>query len=350
MPVPVLEKGPWIFNVNNLFTEASLTAMCQRQLLELKNALVALGGAGTIWTSRASCDASSYLNIDPENPVQDLWVGLSDMVPGSTGARSWCILENSTTGGQLLIEYGGQTGNYYDARIIYSPGGTFSDDGTATSPPTHTDGSYMWHPYYHFAPTGGTYYKVVVNVMCSADHKITRWYNHVKSGTTSGGSIGLIEEVQDAPSEWNSTIKTMVSYNPWHMVTSATGYNQSPRGSDVDDGNSFRARYETAEPYAGWLNCYPTVECYGGMEGAYSTTLSKVNASLGMSGGYPMCPIGLFRDSGAYCGILGRLADIYWAPVNHVALDNYPGDASYQWVKWGCYVVPWNGTEPIDAV
>jgi len=69
-----------------------------------------------------------------------------------------------------------------------------------------------------------------------------------------------------------------------------------------------------------------------------------------MSGGYPVCPIGLFRETGSYGGMLGRLADIYWAPLNHASLDNYPGDASYQWVKWGCYVVPWNGTEPLDAV
>ena len=351
MPVPVLEKGPYVFNVNNLYSESTAVDCMKRALLELKNCLVALGGAGTIWTVVASSNSVSVKNIGDASP--DLWSGLSDLVYATyVNPRSWCILENSTTGGQLLINWETQSGYGYDAGMAYSPGGTYASDGTTSSVPTSTDSGLMWYRAYHWVPTSGAYYKVVVNVMTSADHKITRFYLHfrVNSGTLAGGAIGLIEDAQDTPSVWNSAIKTIVSYNSWHMATSDTSYLKSPRGSDVDNGSSFMARVETAEPYAAWLSAYPLIECYTGFEGAYGDPLTLINSDLGMSGGYPVCPIGIFRANNSKGGHLGRLADIYWAQLQHQTLDTYPEDSSHLWVKWGCFMVPWNGTTPQDAV
>jgi hypothetical protein len=355
MSAPTLEKGPYIFNVNNLFVESDGTNKCKRELLELKNCLVDLGGTDAIWTVIASCDATDYVNIQDLDEEHDLWDSIADVNNGYIGnAHSWCILKNKTTNGQLLIDYIRNTPTVYPhyAEIRYSPGGTFADDGTTLAAPTSTDAAAIWWRDYTFSDS--SYYsnmnKVVINVMTSADHKITRWYNHNRRSGTGlrGGSIGLIEEVQNTPSEWNSTIKTAVMVNRDGCVSAYIPYDMSPTLGQVDDGDAFYVRYETAEPYASWLTTYPVMECHSGLDGNYGRPIHRTNRCR-TGGGYPVCPIGLFRAGNPKGGYLGRLTDIYIGQHSHYSLDTFPADGSRTWIKWGCFMVPWDGSVPVDA-
>jgi len=354
MGAPTLEKGPYIFNVNNAFSEVDGPNRCKRELLELKNALVALGGAETIWKVIASCDGTTVWNIDPEEPNRDLWVDLTDMVHNLNGnPHSWCILKNLTTNGQLIIDYVRNTATTYPhyAAIRYSPGGTFTDTGTTSEAPTASDVGTIWNQAYTF--TDSAYYAnctdVVINVMTSADHKTTRWYNHTEYGNGwRGGTIGFIEDVQDTPAEWNSAIKTAVTSTSWNCVIQAfSPEGQSPQLTEIDDGNVFYPRYETAEPYAAWLSTYLGVECWGNISTNAGRGTYFNNVRQGPTNGYAIAPIKLFRASTTKGGYLGRLADIYIAQSPHHTFDTYPSDDSRLWVKWGCFIVPWNGTAPI---
>lgn len=356
MGSPTLEKGPWIFNVNNLFVESTGYNRCKRELLELKNCLVALGGAETIWKVIASCDGTTVWNIDPEEEDRDLWDDITDMVHSTAGnPHSWCILKNLTTNGQLLIDYVRPSAMDYPhyAEIRYSPSGAFSDTGTTGNAPTSTDSIQIWDRNYTF--TDSAYYngldKVVINVMTSADHKITRWYNRSRySNGWSGGTIGFIEEIQDTPAIWNSTIKTAITFSRWNCtIQSYTPSALSPQVSKIDDGNVFYVRFETAEPYAGWLSTYTGCAGYSSLYSANAKPLFFSNIRQGVNNNYPVSPILLFRSAGIYGGPLGRLADIYFAQDSHHDLDTYPSNDSRLWVKWGCFMVPWNGTLPVEA-
>lgn len=354
MSAPILEKGPYIFNVNNAFNESTGENRCKRELLELKNALVNLGSAETIWKVIASCDGTTVWNINPLEEDRDLWDDIADVNHNlNSNPHSWCILKNLTTNGQLIIDYVRNTATTYPhyAAIRYSPGGTFTDTGTASDAPTAADAGTMWNQAYTFTDSAyyDTSYDVVINVMTSADHKITRWYNHTEySNAWRGGTIGFIEEVQDTPAEWNSAIKVAVSSTSWNLqMQTYTPSAQSPQLTELDDGNVLYARYETAEPYAAWLSAYPGVECWGNISTNAGRGLYFNNVRQGPNNAYPVVPINLFRGGTTKGGYLGRLVDIYLTQDAHRNLDTYPKDGSRTWVKWGCFMVPWNGSAPL---
>lgn len=346
MTTPTLENGPYVFNVNNLYSEGTNTNFCKRVLLELKNALYALGGAGVIWDVVASSDSASVKNIGDASP--DLWSDLTDVVYASSGAHSWVILENQTTGGQLCIDY--TANGYFQVHCHYSPGGTFSTDGTTSAKPSDTD-SYQFVTNYNFWNDDANERKVVINVMCSADHATTRWYAHYRHATSGeiGGWYGAIERVVNNPTAWNSTIPTAVIRYNSNIETSLTTRNMSP-SLDIFDGSTIYCFIETADPYAGWNSAYPTAEGYGDWSSGAAGMINWNNVDQDLLQGYPVMPIGVFKSSGTYGGSLGRLRDIYLGQQSHSTLDTFPFDASRTWVKWGCFVVPWNGTVPQDAV
>lgn len=345
MGVPILEGGPYVFNVNNLFTELTVIDVVKRMLLELKNALVALGGDEVIWHVIASCDASNVVNKLDADEEHDLWNTIADVSYGAT--HSWCLLENKTTGAHLLIDRNFNAWGYVDVK--YSTGGTYGNNGTTSSAPTATDAGTMQLNTASIGINNSAYLSMVVNVMTSADHKTTRFYiyREASSSTYHAGWIGLIEEVMDTPDFWTSTNKTMKLYHGQDIYTESNYDDASPRIHEMD-GNIWYIRMETDEPYAGWLPCYATVESYGDINGANAQPLNRVNVNLDLQGGYPACPIGLSRSSsGVHRGSMGRLRDFYWAPRQNYDLDTYPLDGSKEWVKWGQFMVPWNGTTPI---
>lgn len=347
MGLPTLENGPYVFNVNNRFTESNTTNKTLRGILECKNALVALGGAGSIWSVVASCDSTTVKNIGDASP--DLWSELADIVGGS-GAHSWCILENGTTGAQLCIDLSNSDERYVHWR--YSYGGNFNADGTTSTRPTDSEGTDLKSVSYTTFSSGTGANTIVIHAMCSADHKTTRIFTHEKdSSGNNGGTALCIEEAVNTPSEWTATYKTVLVKFHDHITLSQTSYLKSPLIKEISDAERMVVYMKTAEPYEAWNSVYATCECYGTLDGGVATPIHELNVSLELQGGYPISPIGLYEAaSGSNGGSWGRLRDIYFGQRLHDTLSTYPNDASRLWVKFGCFVVPWNGEQPLDAV
>jgi hypothetical protein len=353
MGLPTLENGPYVFNVNNLYTASSDTDKYEKFWFAIKEELVALGGAGVIWQVVASSDASSVKNIGDASP--DLWTVQGD-VNFSTGAHSWCVLENQTTGAQLSIQLNYTSGT--QGRVRFSPGGTYSTDGTTSALPTSTDSQYLALSTCVLSTSSGRE-KFVVNIMTSADHKILRFYIHERQSTdgAAGGQFWGVELVANAPSLWTSTDKYAVWYNSLSTSVSTLAYDKSPRIEDFDGNGGINCYVETAAPYTGWNSKWITTECYKNIGGAPSVPDSPDGSPLwsydgicGLNGGYPICPIGLYDEAvGEHGGSWGRLTDIYYASRLHQTFDTYPSDGSRQWIKFGGFLVPWNGTAPVDA-
>lgn len=339
----ILEKGPYIFNVNNLFSEANTTDKAKRILLELKNCLVALGGQDQIWTVVASSNGVDFVNIGGTEPL-DLWNSISDIVFAANGtAHSWCILENVFTGQQIIITPNSIAVD--QVNIVLSPDGLIASDGTETTNPTCTDYGLLWSADNSFTSTDSNYLKFVINVMSSADYTITRFYLHERNSLTdaTGGMIGLIENVQNTPEEWNSEIKFVMFEHGTSVAYSTTPSTKTPTLSYFD-GDTLSVRYQTAAPYNEWLNAYPTCECYGALYPDNRADPVIQNATNQVS------PIGIFKPANPKGGAMGRLTDIYLGQSTHDTLTTYPATGSRLWVKWGCFVVPWNGTPPQDAI
>jgi len=347
-----LENGPYIFNVNNLFVEGDSISKAKRMLLELKNGLVALGGAGTIWTVVASCDAVSVKNIGDADP--DLWEDLSDIVSGSgTNPHSWCIVENSTTGAQLLIEGHSIYSIYAYCDIRYSPAGLFTDTGTTGVAPTATDANNVVTSDTGFTPVGSYYNGFVLHIMTSADHKTTRfyWLERSMEFAGMGGKMGLIEEVVNTPSQWISTNKVCVLYNNITPACNVSPSDEYPMIYHLDDMD-WNVYLETATPYAGWIATRVTAECHEGVGSNTGQALPilHVKENLELDGGYPLSKIGLFRpNAGTYGGSYGRLRDIYWGPFYNYSMTTYPNDSSGDWIQFAAFVMPWNGSKPVPV-
>ena len=331
-----LENGPYKFNVNNSFTESTSDDASRKAVLELKQGLIALG-SGSVWSVVASCDGTTVKNIGDASP--DLWADLTDIVCSTSGARSWCILENATTGGQLLIHCAYSSEN--DLDLYYSHTGSYTTDGTTTSAPTATESTMLFDNGQDWSPLSGNL-TFVAHFMCSADNKTTRWF--IDWGL--GGRFGSIEHVVNPPSAWSSTNPVIVYSDVSGVTQSTTTYVQSPTTGQALNLGSWRAYIETTAPYAGWLDCQFTYEAYKSiLTNADCIMLDNVEQDI--TGGYPVCQIGMVRPLNPKGGVLGRLRDIYLGQEAHQMLSTYPADASRAWIKWGCFVVPWSGDTPV---
>lgn len=342
MAVPILEGGPYIFNVNNSGYETNITTKRKKVLLGIKNCIVSLGGAGTIWQVVASSDASSVKNVGDASP--DLWVDYTDVNYAASGSpHSWVVLENQTTGYQLSIDYNYSSSFIGYCNVYFSRSGLYFTDGTTSNLPSCLDQKQIWTGA--FDPTFDQYDNFYIHGMTSANHKTLRVIVNGKHDTTANEYFSkciLIEEVESAPAGWTSETKCLVSVNP-AINPSATASQQSPRFQDIS--NKWAAYLETAEPYSAWMTCYETVECYDSITNQGKPLCVDMNAHDSL-GGYPASKIGLFSIDATRGGSYGRLKDIFFGPTDHLTYDNYPSDSSRQWMKFGCLVVPWDGSDP----
>jgi hypothetical protein len=343
MGLPALINGPYIFNVNNLFYCGTLTVKCQTAIFQMKEILVSLGGAGSVWSVVASSNATAVKNIGDADP--DLWLAYTDIKSGST--HSWVLLENSTTGGQLCLDYS----YLWYMNVLYSPGGTFADDGTTSARPTNTDAKEIITSSILWTTSTSTYINCAIHAMMSADHKTTRLFVQERNSTGSeeGGFTILIEEIINTHPYWISTNKTAILYHYTNVSFSATPFYMFPSLGLLQSG-TFWAFVETEDPYADWDSFYATCECYAITGATSGIPDAKLNTSLGLLGGFPINPIGCYRPGAvSRGGAIGKFRDIYFAPTDHANLSAYPGDASRQWAKIGALFVPWNGTEPLKV-
>jgi len=344
MSVPVLQDGPYVFNSETGY-ETDTSIKRKKVLLAIKNLIVGLGGAGAIWEVVASSDSSAVKNIGDADP--DLWLTYANVING-TGAHSWVVVENQTTGYQLCIDYRYSYLYPNNVFVYCSLGGTYSTDGTTSARPSCSDEGTLWSNA--FDMQFNTYDNYAVYAMTSASHKTLRVFHVGKHDTTSGEYFSkgiLIEEVENTPSGWISETKYAVLSEP-AINASTSASQQSPRFQDIS--HKFWIRLKTAEPYEGWLRCYEAVECYDLISSNQGKPLCIDANEHDSLGGYPICEIGLLSLDVDRGGSYGRLKDIFFGPNNDAMYTTYPGDSSRQWIKLGCFIVPWDGSDPASGL
>jgi len=339
MSLPAKVKT-WNFSVNHDVSEATLADTCKHGIFQMKEALISFAQ----WAGVASSNSSSVKNIGDGGDV-DLWDAWATDIVNGAGAHSWVVLENSVTGAQLCFDMLSASVNYID--IVYSATGAFNADGTTSARPTDSESIYI-HDTKLWAPSAMD--GMVVNAMCSNDGKITRCYFHETDGASRGGLFFGLEEMAGVPSQWNSSIPQAVLREDVNVSVATSPTGQTPKVTSFDNTTEQNYMYlEDDTPYEGWNLAYLTTECYHQWSGDQGNPLYEVNSDMDWNDGFPITAMGLFRVTSPRQGGMGAFQDIYLAPEAHQSLTSYPDDASYQWVKWGCFFVPWNGTAPVEA-
>jgi len=338
MSVPTLQNGPWVFNVNNTFTDATYTNVTRWALWKVKDVLASF----TEWSVIASTNGTDLANIGAGGDI-DYWDAYTDAV-----TNSWVILENSVTGEQLCIY--NSNANSQMINIYWSVTGGFGADGTTSAVPTVTEATDLVSTSGYFTGVSGSLDGVSVSGMISADGKCTRIYVRQRhSGTYFAGQLILLEELLNTPAQWISTHKRCAMLMDIARF-SETGTAQSPLMSYAD-GEIWDCYIEDATPTEAHHLVYAMGECYG--TGIYNKTapiVSNVSTALGWVTGAIASPISIFKSGSTYGGYCGCLQDIFWAPRHHNSLDCYPSDSSRAWIKFGCFLVPWNGDAPTEAL
>lgn len=339
MSVPSLENGPWAFDVNNTYSDASYANVARWAIWQAKEIIA---GFSAHWSVVASTDGSTVKQIGDASP--DLWVAATDIVDDS-----WIILENGTTGEQLCFHM--TDSNFTAINIYWSATGDYATSGgTTTAPPSVTEVSeiFGWSAGVYFFGSSTYPDSVSVNGMISDDGKCTRIFFRCREVTTYGTQVILLEELLDTPSEWTSTHKRCA-----YLIDSTeygTGpIGQGPRLTDMDrqKWDCFLQHATLADAHK---EAYPTAECYGtSLSAGTGIPIFNVTTSLGWVTGGIACPIGIIRPNNDYGGALGRIQDMYWAPAGDDSLDTYPSGGSKVWIKFGCLLVPWNGSTPSEA-
>jgi hypothetical protein len=324
------KEKTWSFNVNNYYDDATPDNVGQYVAYQIKVILASFDD----WSVIASSNGTSHSNIGAGGDV-DHWDSQSDVV----GGDSWVLLENSVTGEQFCLDMDAAAET--SSAMYYSATGAFNADGTLTAPPTYSEGVEIFDSS-HVETTVDS---CVVSGMITSDGTCTRIFWETLDGTDSGGNIIIMDEVVSAPSEWTSTYKRCV-YFLGPSTTAAAEKSKAPRLVDAD-GQVWYCYLEDAGG-SDWYSAYQTAECYSATMagGNIADPISSVTAAMGWITGSPASPMSLFRPDVDHGGNLGRLQDIYWAPEAHDSLDIYPGDGSGDWIKIGCFIVPWDGSTP----
>lgn len=340
MPVPALENGPWTFDVNNDCSESTTNDTKRHAVWKLKECLIGFSA----WSVVASSNGSSCRNIGDGSP--DLWTDwASDVLGAATGnPHSWIVLENSTNGEQICFDLASTVYNMY---LVYSATGAFNADGSTTNRPTATESVEIAS---NIDWDGNATNGAVVHAMISSDNKCTRWYVHFRSGSDDGGWFCCLEECVNANPMWSSTHKRIVLLHTSSVLLSTVNISKTPR---IDYYANITPRWsaylEDDTPYSGWNTINATSECYGSFHADLGIPKFRVDSIQDWLEGYPVSQIGFYRPEQVRGGGIGRLQDMYFAHQFHNTYDTYDSLGSREWIKFGCFLVPWNGTAPLQV-
>lgn len=331
MGAPAHERT-WTFSLNHDESGASVNDTCKNAYFRIKSIIAGFSA----WSVVASSNASSVKNIGDASP--DLWSSTSDITFAGEGvAHSWVVLENSVTGVQICIDCIGAT--YTKVRILCSHDGSYNTDGTTTDRPTAGYDLFLVSHGFHFiSPTTDG---AVVHGMISDDNKSTRIIVHQRDGSNNGDSILFLEGIADPIASWEEQERMFCPRWQADVNLSTTNTLKDPRLSIY--GSNFYV-----SPVNGlWISVYPTSECYNAFGGDAGTFIASIGQDQDWSGGYPVNPIGLYK---AGYGSMGRLRDLYFANTNHDTYDLYDEAGSKDWIKIGCFLLPWDGSStPLEV-
>ena len=338
MGVPALTKGPWTFSVNHDCSEAAVNDTSSHAGWQIKESLVSFPA----WSVIASSDGSSVKNIGEASP--DLWTAWSDVQAGS-GAHSWIILENSVTGGQLCLDF--RTTVEYQVYCLYSATGAFAADGTTSARPTDTESTTIMTNN-NFVDNSGQ--GAIVHCMICDDDTITRIIVMTRDGAGHASFFCGLETLTDTPIQWIGTHKQAVIPTNVNVNCTTLPISQAPQAVNYSSASAMAKIYLVdSTPYEGWNSAYYTTEGYRAVLSNVGYPPPGVNLELEWAGGYPVSPIGTFRNVVTRGGSLGIFQDIYWGHTVHTTMDTYPASGAKSWIKFGCFMIPWNGSTPLDV-
>lgn len=156
MVAPILTKS-WTITPNVRQAYVSLADTVGYVLYQNKAAMVAAG-----WTVKWTCDGTTGPASDGDNT--DRWLSKADADnrgASASAAQSFAVLQNQQ-GVQVLLAFQGAAD--HNARISFSPSGSFARAGTVTFQPTASDELVI-------QPPGDT----LVNSTTSGDRVMTIW-------------------------------------------------------------------------------------------------------------------------------------------------------------------------------
>ena len=329
MPVPNLEKT-WLFSVNNVVTSSAIYQNDFKALfLGIKNTMKTLV-TGSPWTVIGSSDASTA-GIDGT----DRLTSLAKIVYATSGGRSWLVLQQSAIAPNYQILFDFSVSNAYDMVIKVSPAVGFSG-GSTTASPTASDsitvnpeGIFSWYTLYYNNSTN--YTPVMFNVWASDDGTATR-IGCVHNGVPMG--LLMFEKPKNVVSQWtNPSVSTsMIQYNYGNNAWEIHLYSESRFASAISGSTA----WHTALVFS-----HPTYD---------ATNLGVPNYLRGyntFTTEYEMLNIGLYCTTIGRRGKQGDLSDIW---VGHGSVPNgstFPTDDSRKFVKWGIFILPWNGIDRV---
>lgn len=335
MALPVPDKT-WQFDVNQIMPDLGSQLTSGRRLMRtIKNSLVGFGS--NPWTVRYSSNSAV---AGTAGDGVDRWTADTDLV-WAAGNHSWIVLRQTgiATNFELCIDL--NFGTIYNASLIASPSAGFTG-GTISARPTATDEFSVSVQNGWGLNGGATANAGALHVMQSTDGQVT--YVIFACDNKAQGFWMLARPKNPATGWTNPSICTI------DMVTPSSGVSvESMTIPRFFSPNSplLRARGNSAV-----IQIFCTSE--GFTNGSNSGSLLAdstygLNAPNDFSGEYPMFPVGFASRTTGNRGRHGQIFDM-WLGLDITNIgDTYPNDASRQFVHFGEFIFPWNGSVPLTA-
>jgi hypothetical protein len=311
-------------------------------LFSIKDAMT--GWASGAWTVAYSCNGTT---AGTAGDGVDRWVTSSNVVfAGAASAHSWIVLQQPTTGIQILISAspegaGTLSANACAMSVYISNSGAFTG-GATTARPTASDESTVFETgtsILGWITANGTTYNLVIHFLGSTDGEIFRCIV-----CNSNVVVGLFffETVNNSVTGWSS---------PWICGAGRFAGNVIPANAATTA--AWIAPSSAAYPGRARINGLTadmtmTVEAYTSNLGPDSTLSLVANE---VDGGWPMYPIGVGSVTTGARGRHGSLVDIWVGSNQRSTGDTYPSTGTlYQFAQFGCFIMPWNSSSaPVTA-
>lgn len=309
------------FNANNQVVDSGVAATNYKTvLLAIKNAILGIAtGAPTIGYSCSSTVAGSA------NDGVDRWATTANIVIGAPGAaHSWFVFKcpGLATSAQVLFSCEASS---ILLLVVYSPSAGFTG-GSTTARPTATD-------------------EVVVSLsagtaLTSAAAASTRWSVDIP---TDGSIIRILTAWSGNPQVSIEIQKPLGAVSGWSNPIYAhhiTGMGTNTVGTLASGTSPIgRIRIGTTNGNAG-------LTCEGNQGGNLTADTNIGNIANEVDGGWMMPPPGVACYTSGIRGRHASLIDIYFGSPSVASGDGYPADGSNQFIQYGAFAFPWNGSTP----
>lgn len=329
MTLPTLEKT-WLLSVNNAVTASSTyTNDFKALFLDVKNTLLTLGGASA-WTVVGSSN-SSVAGLDGVDRLTN-YASIVNATGGS--ARSWIVLQQSALSSKFQVLFDFSVYDVYDVYVKVSPAAGFVG-GSTTAAPTASDsytindtGIFRWITHYD------RYNPVMFNVWHSTDGTMTR-IGLVHAGHVMG--LLMFEKPRDVITQWTDPSICIMAqeyyaasnaHNCWYWYLTNYSYFYGRISNRTANFTMVQHSSGDTTTSAQGLQAY---------QRGYNTIINE----------FEVFPLGLYCTTDAIRGRHGNLCDVWTTHATIPDCSTFPRDDSRQFVKWGPFVLPWNGVDRV---